>query len=70
MKNPGVEGSKRRQRKSLKEFSESVSFDRRLWKEDIEGSIAHAKMLHKQGIIDDKEAKSINRGSFGDIKRN
>jgi argininosuccinate lyase len=32
-------------------FSESVSFDKRLWRYDIEGSIAHARMLGRQGII-------------------
>ncbi|MFQ7473570.1 MAG: argininosuccinate lyase, partial [Anaerovoracaceae bacterium] len=34
-------------------------FDERLYKEDITGSIAHAKMLGKQGIISDKEAQLI-----------
>ena len=37
--------------KSVESFTESVSFDCRLWKYDIEGSIAHAKMLGKQGIV-------------------
>jgi argininosuccinate lyase len=31
--------------KSVEEFTESISFDRRLWKHDIRGSIAHARML-------------------------
>jgi len=40
------------------EFNSSISFDKRMYKEDIVGSIAHAEMLGKQGIIsiDDKIA--------------
>ena len=33
------------------DFNSSVRFDKRLYREDIEGSIAHTKMLEKQGII-------------------
>lgn len=43
-------------------FTESVSFDKRLWKYDIQGSIAHAKMLGKQGIIPRKDADAIVKG--------
>ena len=43
-------------------FTESISFDRRLWKHDISGSIAHAKMLAKQGIIPAKDAGAIVKG--------
>ncbi len=48
--------------KSVEKYTESVSFDRRLWRYDIEGSIAHARMLAKQGIIAKKEADLIVRG--------
>lgn len=48
--------------KALEEFSQSISFDRRLWQEDIEGSRAHAKMLCKQGIITEEELKQILKG--------
>ncbi|MFR6257568.1 MAG: argininosuccinate lyase [Anaerovoracaceae bacterium] len=44
---------------SADEFNASIQFDERLYKEDITGSIAHAKMLGKQGIISDKEAQLI-----------
>lgn len=47
---------------AVEAFTESVSFDRRLWKEDIEGSIAHARMLAGQGIISKSEAEAIVRG--------
>ena len=42
-------------------FSESVSFDRRLYKEDIRGSIAHVRMLRETGIISRKDAAGITR---------
>ncbi|HZK67530.1 MAG TPA: argininosuccinate lyase [Chloroflexota bacterium] len=43
-------------------FGASISFDRRLFREDIAGSIAHARMLGTQGIIGPEEADSIVRG--------
>ncbi len=43
-------------------FNASIGFDCRLFKEDIEGSIAHAKMLEKQGIITGEEAGELVRG--------
>ena len=48
--------------KSVESFTESISFDHRLWKYDIEGSIAHAKMLGKQGIISKRETGKIIKG--------
>lgn len=46
-------------------FHSSISFDSRLYKEDITGSIAHAKMLGKQGIIEAHEAEKIVQGLEG-----
>ncbi len=45
-------------------FTASVDFDRRLYRYDIQGSIAHAAMLAQQGIItaDDAEADAIQAG--------
>jgi argininosuccinate lyase len=43
-------------------FTASVEFDRRLYRYDIEGSIAHARMLARQGIISDSERESIVEG--------
>ena len=43
-------------------FTASISFDRRLFRYDIEGSIAHARMLARQGIINRKESRAIVRG--------
>lgn len=44
------------------DFNSSISFDFRLYKEDIAGSIAHAKMLNKCGIINDTELDEIVSG--------
>lgn len=44
---------------SANEFNASITFDKRLYKEDIAGSIAHAKMLAKQGILTQKEVDTI-----------
>ena len=43
-------------------YSESISYDRRLYAYDIQGSIAHARMLGRQGIIPQPEADKIIAG--------
>lgn len=48
--------------KLVEEFNASVSFDKRLYKHDIIGSIAHSKMLARIGIITEKEADKIVLG--------
>jgi argininosuccinate lyase len=48
--------------KLLQTFSESISFDWRLWKHDIQGSIAHSMALQKGGLISDSERAQIVRG--------
>ena len=48
--------------KLMDDFHSSIAFDARLYKEDIEGSIAHARMLGKTGIISGAEAKEIEDG--------
>ncbi len=40
-------------------FNASISFDQKFYKQDIEGSIAHVKMLGKQGILNDDEQQEI-----------
>jgi argininosuccinate lyase len=47
------------------DFHSSISFDSRMYREDIEGSIAHAKMLGHTGIIPLKDAEKIVRGLEG-----
>ncbi|HEX3601332.1 MAG TPA: argininosuccinate lyase [Lacipirellulaceae bacterium] len=46
----------------VEKFTESVSFDRRLYAHDIRGSIAHAHMLSKVGILTDDERHQIITG--------
>jgi argininosuccinate lyase len=48
--------------KVVENFTSSLSFDIRLWKYDIEGSIAHVKMLDKQKIVPKKDVEMILRG--------
>lgn len=48
--------------KFVEEFNASINFDKRLYKHDIKGSIAHAKMLSRQHIIEEHEARSIVSG--------
>ena len=43
-------------------YSESVSFDRRLFRQDIAGSIVHAAALEKAGIISPNERRKIDHG--------
>ncbi|GAB4261055.1 argininosuccinate lyase [Thermincola ferriacetica] len=46
----------------VEDFHSSISFDQRLARQDIRGSIAHARMLGKQGIISPEEADKIITG--------
>src|SRR5260221_11264967 len=43
-------------------FTESISFDWRLWRQDILGSVAHAAMLQKAGFLTQAELESIQLG--------
>lgn len=46
----------------VKKYTASVHFDKRLAKEDIMGSLAHAQMLAQQGIIDEQQWQEIKKG--------
>ena len=46
----------------VKKFNASVFFDQRMYNEDINGSIAHARMLAKQGIISEEDRDQIISG--------
>ena len=46
----------------VNDFNSSISFDSRMYKEDITGSIAHARMLGNTGIIDKDESLKIIDG--------
>ncbi len=43
-------------------FTESISFDWRLWQHDIQGSLAHAKMLQRIGVLTKTELKAVAKG--------
>lgn len=45
----------------MEDFHSSIRFDKRLYKEDITGSLAHSKMLGKQGIISKEDADIISK---------
>ena len=47
------------------EINSSIGVDKRLYKRDIAGSIAHAKMMAKQGIITQQEADALIKGLEG-----
>ncbi len=51
----------------VNDFNSSISFDARLYRQDIAGSIAHATMLGEQGIIAPEEAQKIV-AALGDLK--
>ena len=46
----------------VNDFNSSIAFDARMYREDIAGSIAHAAMLGRQGIIEEHEAEKIIDG--------
>lgn len=46
----------------MEDFNSSFPFDQRLYREDITGSIAHARMLGHQGIISEAESEQIRQG--------
>ncbi len=46
----------------VKRYTASVDFDQRLWRADIDGSLAHAEMLAAQGIIGAQDLADIRRG--------
>ena len=50
-------------------FNESLSFDRKFYKQDIKGSLAHVRMLGKQGIISEDEMNTIRALDTGKPSR-
>ena len=62
IKKPWAGRFKKGTHKVAEKFSASIDFDQRLYKEDIQGSIAHATMLAEKGIILKKESDKIIKG--------
>lgn len=50
------------------DFNASITFDKRLYKQDIEGSMAHVKMLAKQQILTEQERDEILKGLTGILR--
>ena len=46
----------------VQRYTASVGFDKRLWRADIRGSLAHAEMLCAQGLISAEDWRAIERG--------
>src|SRR5690348_18274878 len=46
----------------MQEINASIGFDRKLWRQDIRGSLAHAAMLAKVGIISSEDEAAIRNG--------
>jgi argininosuccinate lyase len=46
----------------VERFTASISFDKMLYRQDIQGSIAHAKMLHEQSILTQEDYSAIEQG--------
>lgn len=46
----------------VEEYTQSVEFDKELYLEDIKGSMAHAKMLGKVGLLSEEEVQAILNG--------
>ena len=51
--------------KTTNDFNSSIPFDKRMYRQDIEGSIAHAKMLGACGVIASEESEKIIAGLEG-----
>ena len=50
---------------AARQLNSSIEIDHRMWREDIEGSMAHAAMLAKQGIISQEDGQAIQAGLAG-----
>ncbi|NFD29423.1 argininosuccinate lyase [Clostridium botulinum] len=59
---------KEEESKLMEDFNSSLSFDKKLYYEDIKGSIAHVKMLVNQNIIKEEEKEKILLGLEGILK--
>ena len=46
----------------MAEINASIDTDKRLWREDIEGSLAHIRMLAKTGVVSGEDARAIESG--------
>ena len=52
----------------MEKFNESLWFDKRMWAQDIRGSVAYAKAIGKVGIITDEEVELLIKG-LGEVHK-
>ena len=50
---------------AVKAFNDSIGFDKRLYRQDIQGSMVHARMLGRQGILTAEDCQAIEKGLQG-----
>ena len=50
---------------AVKAFNDSIGFDKRLYRQDIRGSMVHARMLGRQGILSEEDCRAIEEGLTG-----
>ena len=50
---------------AVKAFNDSIGFDKRLYRQDIRGSMIHARMLGRQGILSEEDCRAIEEGLTG-----
>ncbi len=53
----------------MEEINASIGFDKKLYAQDIRGSLAHAEMLAKQGIISAEDLKQITKVSIASARK-
>jgi argininosuccinate lyase len=46
----------------MEQFNASIGYDKRMWRQDIEGSIAYAAALGRAGLLKGEEVKSLQEG--------
>jgi argininosuccinate lyase len=68
MKKPWSGGFEKETDEAVEQFTQSVSFDRRLYRQDIRASLAHAQMLARRDLISEAELVEI-RGALRQIER-
>lgn len=46
----------------MERYNQSLSYDKRMWREDIDGSKAYARCIHKAGLLSEEEMMNIVNG--------
>jgi argininosuccinate lyase len=46
----------------MEKYNQSISYDKRMWREDLDGSKAYARCIHKAGLLTEQEMLAIVSG--------